>query len=69
MIERARDAIAVRHDVPSPCISLCRMRERDGLCEGCWRTLDEIVCWAQMNDDQKRTVWTVLAQRAEGIKP
>ncbi len=66
MQDRAADALAVRHDLPSPCISLCRMRESDGLCEGCWRTLDEIVCWSQMDDAQKREVWAKLAQRAAG---
>jgi predicted Fe-S protein YdhL (DUF1289 family) len=40
------------------------MRESDGLCEGCWRTLDEIVHWAQMRDAQKREVWNQLAQRS-----
>ena len=64
MQERAAAAMAVQHDVPSPCISLCRMRESDGLCEGCWRTLDEIVNWSQMRDAQKREVWSQLAQRS-----
>jgi len=41
--ERATDAMAMLHDVPSPCISHCSMRESDGLCEGCFRTLAEIV--------------------------
>jgi predicted Fe-S protein YdhL (DUF1289 family) len=64
MQERAAEAMAVPRDVPSPCISLCRMRESDGLCEGCWRTLDEIANWAQMGDAQKREVWAELAQRS-----
>lgn len=64
--ERAADAMAVPHDLPSPCISVCRMREADGLCEGCWRTLDEIALWAHMGDAQKRAVWAELAQRAQG---
>ncbi len=62
--ELAAQAIAVQHDVPSPCISLCRMRASDGLCEGCWRNLDEIANWAQMKDAQKREVWKQLAQRS-----
>ncbi len=27
--------------VASPCIDVCRMSEADGLCLGCFRTLDE----------------------------
>ena len=29
-------------DVPSPCVSVCRMDARRGLCIGCCRTLEEI---------------------------
>jgi predicted Fe-S protein YdhL (DUF1289 family) len=65
--ERAAEAMVMLHDVPSPCISECRVRESDGLCEGCLRTLAEIVAWAQMDDAQKRDVWKELAQRAEGM--
>jgi predicted Fe-S protein YdhL (DUF1289 family) len=68
MAQRAQAALASAHDLPSPCISLCRMRAGDGLCEGCWRTLDEIVNWSRMNDDAKRAVWCELAQRAEGAR-
>jgi hypothetical protein len=35
-----------------------------GYCEGCWRTLDEIACWASMSDDKKRAVWAELRARA-----
>ena len=31
--------------MPSPCISVCRMDAVSGLCEGCFRTLDEIAAW------------------------
>jgi uncharacterized protein len=47
----------------SPCISLCRIDERSGLCEGCMRSLDEIAAWGTMNATDKRRVWTLLAQR------
>ncbi len=32
--------------VPSPCIRVCRMNPHSGLCEGCLRTLDEIIQWS-----------------------
>lgn len=52
-------------DIPvvSPCISICRMDQSTGLCEGCMRTIDEIACWAGMSDDQKRGVLETLAVR------
>ena len=65
LAERAAQASAAQVAVPSPCISVCLMRESDGLCEGCWRNLDEIARWAQMGDAEKRRIWTQLAQRAE----
>lgn len=55
--QRAGDAVA------SPCINVCRMNERSGLCEGCLRTLDEIALWSQLDDAVKREVWALIEQR------
>ena len=49
---------------PSPCISVCRMDAATGLCEGCFRTLDEIAGWGMGSDAQKRAVWKLLLERA-----
>jgi predicted Fe-S protein YdhL (DUF1289 family) len=49
--------------VPSPCTSVCRMDARTGLCEGCLRTIDEIIAWSTMVDDRKREVWDLLDER------
>ena len=51
--------------VPSPCISVCRMDEASGWCEGCLRTLDEIAAWATLDDAARRAVWAELEQRRE----
>lgn len=50
-------------EVPSPCIDVCRMNEHSGLCEGCRRTLDEIALWSRLDEDGKREVWRLLAER------
>ncbi|HUL65096.1 MAG TPA: DUF1289 domain-containing protein [Burkholderiaceae bacterium] len=34
-----------------------------GLCEGCLRTIDEIVAWAQLTDEAKRAVWAEIESR------
>lgn len=39
------------------------MNAQTGYCEGCARTIDEIANWALYDDDEKREVWTQLAQR------
>lgn len=49
--------------VPSPCVSLCKMNRDSGLCEGCLRTLDEIIAWSRADDDFKRAVWAQLPER------
>ncbi|MCU0813632.1 MAG: DUF1289 domain-containing protein [Burkholderiaceae bacterium] len=49
--------------VPSPCISVCRMDEATGWCLGCARTIDEIVAWGVLDDDEKRAVWAQLPPR------
>lgn len=52
--------------VPSPCTSVCRMGAATGWCEGCWRTLDEIVAWGRLDDAAKRAIWLQLAARRAG---
>jgi uncharacterized protein len=65
MVQRARQVYAGREpDVPSPCVSICRMNPDTQWCEGCFRTLDEIAAWSRMEDDGKREVWRVIGQRA-----
>ena len=53
--------------VPSPCINVCRMSPVTGLCEGCLRTIDEIVAWSRADDDTKRAVWAEIRRREEQI--
>ena len=38
------------------------------LCDGCFRTLNEIAAWSGMDDGSKRLVWQRLAQRASDAK-
>jgi uncharacterized protein len=62
--ERAR-AVAARttQDVPSPCVSVCRMDAATGWCEGCLRTLEEIAAWSRLGDEDKRRVWAGIEER------
>lgn len=50
-------------EVPSPCIQVCRMDPRTSLCEGCYRTIDEIAGWSALSGEEKRAVWNELARR------
>ena len=60
---RAILARAADQNVPSPCISVCRMSEDTGLCEGCGRTLDEIIAWSTADEPAKRAIWAQIEQR------
>jgi len=55
----------VEGEVASPCPNVCRMDERSGWCEGCLRTIDEIIQWGSLDDAAKRRVWRLLEQRRE----
>lgn len=61
--EPGTTAPALPTPVPSPCVSLCKMNRDSGLCEGCMRTLDEIIAWSRADDDFKRAVWADLPRR------
>lgn len=56
-------AMATAQEVMSPCVSVCRMSNASQLCEGCWRTLDEIAAWSSSAVEDKRRIWALLAQR------
>lgn len=64
----AARALLVRtmvENVPSPCLSVCRMSELSDLCEGCYRTLDEIRQWSSADDQAKRIIWSHIEQRIQ----
>jgi predicted Fe-S protein YdhL (DUF1289 family) len=48
----------------SPCTGVCRLGA-DGLCEGCYRSGNEIASWLRYSDEQRRHLMDeVLPQRA-----
>jgi predicted Fe-S protein YdhL (DUF1289 family) len=51
--------------VPSPCINVCKMDSRTGLCEGCARTIDEIVQWGSASEATKRAIWVEIRRRRQ----
>jgi predicted Fe-S protein YdhL (DUF1289 family) len=61
--DKVHSALGSAENVPSPCISVCRMDAVSGLCEGCLRTLDEIARWSTLPESSKRAVWTLIGQR------
>jgi predicted Fe-S protein YdhL (DUF1289 family) len=69
--ENALELIAARADlaratvenVPSPCISVCRMSEIQTWCEGCYRSIEEIRQWSTASDADKKLIWARIEAR------
>jgi len=55
--------------VPSPCVSVCRMAPDNSVCEGCFRSLDEIRGWSGATSAERRAIWLRLLQRAQVAPP
>ncbi len=52
--------------IPSPCNSVCAIDSMTGFCKGCFRSMNEIVAWGQMDNSSKRDVWAALVTRSGG---
>ena len=46
----------------STCTKNCSLNTSTNICEGCGRTLDEIVEWTRMTDDEKQHVMDILSE-------
>lgn len=51
--------------IESPCINICEMDRKSGLCRGCARTLKEIAGWSQMSETERQQVMADLPARKE----
>ena len=54
-------------NLPSPCVSICKLNKSTGLCEGCFRTKNEIALWPSMNNDERLSLLPILRER-QGLK-
>lgn len=60
---------AMAEDIPSPCVSLCRLDLQNVYCEGCLRSIDEIRVWRASSDLEKKAIWARIAERAVALSP
>jgi predicted Fe-S protein YdhL (DUF1289 family) len=49
--------------IQSPCINICMIDPRAGLCAGCGRTLDEVAGWSTMAAPERARVMAELPAR------
>ena len=51
------------HMIETPCIKICTLDARMGLCLGCGRTIDEIARWTSMTASERAKVMLELPER------
>lgn len=56
-----------KQTVVSPCIGVCSMDDLSGLCLGCYRTIEEIQNWWDMDDANKQAVIAQADHRASTL--
>lgn len=49
--------------IRSPCINVCTLDPRSGLCLGCKRTVEEITRWIAYSDEERAAIMRELPQR------
>lgn len=52
----------------SPCVLICSMDMKTGLCFGCGRTRDEISGWMNYSNDERKDIMGELDARMETIE-
>ncbi|MCF8240742.1 MAG: DUF1289 domain-containing protein [Melioribacteraceae bacterium] len=54
-----------RKEVSSPCNDVCKIDEQTKVCNGCYRTVDEIAAWSDFSETDKRIVLDIIEKRKE----
>ena len=49
--------------IETPCVKICTLDARMGLCLGCGRTIDEITRWTSMSAFERSTIMRELPSR------
>ena len=52
-----------QNEIQSPCVGICTMDDATGLCLGCYRSLDEIKGWWDMNPQDQKKLLAALEER------
>ena len=50
-------------NVKSPCIDKCNLNPKNNLCDGCYRTAEEISNWQKYSQKQKKNLLNILKLR------
>ena len=55
--------------IESPCVQVCMVDSRSGLCLGCYRTLAEIARWSGYSDSERAEIMRGLPSRRSRVAP
>lgn len=66
---RAISVSTMAENIPSPCVNVCRMDTGSGLCEGCFRTIEDIREWGRSDDAAKKAMWVQITERLQQTHP
>jgi predicted Fe-S protein YdhL (DUF1289 family) len=53
--------------IASPCIGVCSMDDLSGLCMGCFRTIEEIRNWWDLDDTSKQEIIAQASERESSV--
>ena len=68
LVAKRAKIMAVTAEITSPCISVCRMNMATALCEGCFRSRDEIAAWGSAGDAAKLATWARIEERMAALQ-
>ena len=51
--------------IKSPCVLICQLDLKSGLCAGCGRNKEEIRYWVRYTDEERDAIMDGLAERME----
>ncbi|MGI6457590.1 MAG: DUF1289 domain-containing protein [bacterium] len=54
------------NSISSPCLKICKIDRESQLCQGCFRSLEEIAAWRNLSEEERvRIMQQVLPRRKE----
>ena len=51
--------------IATPCVKVCYVDGKSGLCLGCFRTLPEIARWSRFSDEERAAIMSELPGRKD----
>jgi predicted Fe-S protein YdhL (DUF1289 family) len=52
-----------REPIKSPCVKVCFVDPKSGVCVGCFRTMEELGRWTRYTDAEREAIMAALPER------